>query len=56
MNTATAKETVRSEIALAKIATSWKGSGVTAAVTAASEIGQLIAGNMVGYDKAQTGP
>jgi hypothetical protein len=44
----------RGEFVLAKIATNWKGSSIDAAITAASQIGMSIAGNMVGYDKAQT--
>ena len=50
------KETVhlRSEFALAKIGTSWKGNGITAAAAAALEIGMLNAGGMLAYDKART--
>jgi hypothetical protein len=55
MNVTKPNETVhsRGEFALAKIGTHWKGNGVTAAVTAASEIGMLIAGNMVGSERAR---
>ena len=56
MSAVAPKETAhsRGEFALAKISTNWKGNGVAAAITAASETGMLIAGNMVGYDKART--
>jgi len=40
-------------LALAKINGSWKGNGVTAAVTAACEIGMLNAGNFMGYEEAR---
>src|SRR6266700_345465 len=40
-------------LALAKINGSWKGNGVTAAVTAACEIGMLNAGNFKGYEEAR---
>jgi hypothetical protein len=56
VNATAPKETAhaRGELAIARIGKSWKGRGVTAAVTAASEIGQLIAGNFVGFERAKS--
>jgi hypothetical protein len=40
-------------LALSAIHSAWKGSGVTAAATAALDIGMLVAGNILGWDEAK---
>jgi hypothetical protein len=54
MNAPSPKDTVfaRGEFVLNKIAAKWKGKSEIVAATAALEIGQLIAGNIVGYERA----
>jgi hypothetical protein len=52
-NSSTPTQRELPRLALATINATWKGKGVTAAVTAACEIGMLVAGNMVGYEQAK---
>jgi hypothetical protein len=44
----------RSELILTMIGKNWKGKDVGAAVTAASDIGMSVAGNMVAYERAKS--
>jgi hypothetical protein len=56
MSAAAAKENVheRAEFAIAKIGAKWKGQSEITAASAALEIGQLIAGNFAGYQRAES--
>jgi hypothetical protein len=47
------KKTDKNALALKKINDSWKGSSVSAATTAALDIGMLVAACMLSYEKAK---